>query len=361
MPETGGSEEVVRQLSERLAARGHEVTVATGASARRSFNELRGVKIVGFRCAGNDVEGFRGDSAGYGEFLLSGKWDVMMNYAAQIWSTDLVFGLLPSLRMKKVLVPCGYSRLNDPKFRSYFEGMPGILRSYDRVVYLSDNYIDTNFGISHGLQNGIVIPNGADSDEFLSARRGAFREKRGIGDRTLIINVSNHSQLKGHDFFWSCLRSMRDENVAAALIGSPYSGWPKKWFSECYRDCRMQGKTLGVPVLEDLPREEVVQAFTDADLFLFGSRVECSPLVMFEAFASKTLFVTTDCGNVRDYSHAACIVGSAEEAAGVIREYCRHPGRFTDRIEQGYTAFREKLNWDSIARQYEDLYLSLLK
>jgi L-malate glycosyltransferase len=114
-------------------------------------------------------------------------------------------------------------------------------------------------------------------------------------------------------------------------------------------------------VLQDLPRTEVVEAFTDADIFLFGSRVECSPLVMFEAFASKTLFVTTDCGNVRDYGDIVCIVESADEATAIIREYTERPGRFAERIERGYAAFRERLNWESIARHYEELYISLLR
>src|SRR5262249_25311677 len=36
-PHVGGSEEVVKQLSERLAARGHSVTVATGSLPERNF------------------------------------------------------------------------------------------------------------------------------------------------------------------------------------------------------------------------------------------------------------------------------------------------------------------------------------
>ncbi|MBI5471065.1 MAG: alpha-L-glycero-D-manno-heptose alpha-1,3-glucosyltransferase, partial [Ignavibacteriae bacterium] len=41
-PDTGGSEEVVKQLSEYLVSFGHEVTVATGKSARRNFSVLNG-------------------------------------------------------------------------------------------------------------------------------------------------------------------------------------------------------------------------------------------------------------------------------------------------------------------------------
>jgi glycosyltransferase involved in cell wall biosynthesis len=358
-PETGGSEEVVKQLSERLAARGHDVTVATSVSPRRRSGGLNGVSIAGFACRGNSVEGLSGDTRAYREFVRRGTWDVMMNYAAQIWSTDLVLDLLPALPARKVLVPCGYSRLHDPRYRDYFAELPGILRQYDRVVYLSDSYIDGRFGAGHGLTNGVVIPNGADPEEFASARPGAFRQRHGIGDRVLILNVSNHSRLKGHAFFWECLRSLRGRPVAAALIGNPYAGWPKKWASECYRDCRVQGWRLGVPVLEGRPRREVIEAFADADVFLFGSQVECSPLVMFEAFASRTLFVTTECGNVRDHDAVARVVGSVKEAVGVIGAYCDAREGFADRLARGEAAVRDRLNWDAITDAYEALYRSL--
>jgi glycosyltransferase involved in cell wall biosynthesis len=360
-PDTGGSEEVVKQLSEYLVSFGHDVTVATGASPRRTFDRLNGVKIVEFDCAGNAVEGFRGEVNAFREFIRSTDADVMMNYAAQIWSSDLVFDLLPSLVAKKVFVPCGYSRLHDPLFAGYFSAMPDVLRRYDKVIYLSDNYVDTAFGAHHGLRNGITIPNGADLREFSTVRRGAFRSQFNIGDKPLIINVSNHSSLKGHAFFWNCIAQLDDLHAASVLIGNPYVGFPKKWFTECYAQCRLRSLRKNALLLEGLPRSSVVSAYVDADVFLFGSRVECSPLVMFEAFAGKTLFVTTDCGNVKDYKDIVCIVGTEEEAVSVIREFFQYPDRYADRLAKGFTLFQQETNWYSIARRYENLYLDLTR
>ena len=110
-PVIGGSEEVVRQLSERLAARGHEVTVATAAHPERMERRLNGVMIAEFELAGNAVTGVHGDPRPYVELIRSGRFDVMMNYAAQIWSSDLVFSHLHELRCAKLFVPCGYSAL----------------------------------------------------------------------------------------------------------------------------------------------------------------------------------------------------------------------------------------------------------
>ena len=358
-PDTGGSEEVVKQISEYLVSWGHDVTVVARPTPRRDFRELNGVKIVEFDCDGNAVEGIRGEGEAFRDFVRHFDGDVMMNYAAQIWSSDLVFDLLPSLRMKKVLVPCGYSRLHDPFFADYFKAMPEVLRQYDKVIYLSNDYIDTEFGREHHLQNGIVIPNGADRREFRGDRKGRFRKRFSLGERPVILNVSNHSTLKGHDFFWRCIRQLHDLDVAPVLIGNPYVSWWKKWLKDCYTECRISARREGAVLLEGFHRDGLIDAYVDADIFLFGSKVECSPLVMFEAFASKTLFVTTDCGNVKDYDDVVCVVRSEEDALQIVREYIANPARYAQRINRGYQLFQESLNWESIARRYESLYRGL--
>src|SRR5215470_45474 len=64
-PHTGGAEEVVREISERLVARGHDVTVATTALPERTSREHAGVKIVEFPLSGNLAGGFHGDVTAY--------------------------------------------------------------------------------------------------------------------------------------------------------------------------------------------------------------------------------------------------------------------------------------------------------
>jgi len=358
-PESGGSEEVVRQISEHLVRWGHEVTVATRVCPERTSRTINGVRIAEFDLGGNSADGIRGDSRPLVDFVRTSDFDVIMNYAAQIWSTDLFFPLLPELRAKMVLVPCGYSALRNPRFAGYFRSMPDILRRYDAVVYLSPNYIDAKFGKDHGLTNGVVIPNGADPREFDPALTGRFRARYGVGSRPVMLNVSNHSTLKNHRFFWTCARSLADLNVLPVLIGSAYFPSPKKWLKECYAECRWHGAAHHGLVLEDLPRSGVAEAYVDADVFVFGSRVECSPLVMFEAFASRTLFVATESGNITDHADIACVVQDEREAVDLIRRYLRSPEMFRERIERGYDAVQRELNWEQIARNYLSLYSTL--
>ncbi len=359
-PFTGGSEEVVRQLSEKLVSLGHTVTVATTPSRERISKEYNGVHIVEFNCSGDIVSGINGDSSAYLEFLRSSKFDIMMNYGAQIWCTDLVFDIAPQLSMKKVLIPLGYYRLNDPRYTEYFRSMPDILRNYDAVVYLSAISPDKEFADKHNLTNGHIIPNGTDLNEFLFTPKGEFRKKHGIGNSFMVLNVSNHSDVKNHPFFWKCVECAKDEGVTFVLIGNSLKSGMKKWLRECYSVCKMKGILHKTLVLENVPRREVVQAFVDADLFLFTSAFECSPLVMFESFAAKTLFVTTDCGNVKDFTDCIHIFKNEKEARAIINQSMNNPKLIAEKIDRAFEYVKNSLNWDTITFQYETLYLSLL-
>src|SRR4051794_25983315 len=118
-PSTGGAQEVVKQLSERMVAAGHDVTIATTKLADRTQKTMNGVKIAEFAIQGNQVLGITGETETYKQFLRDGDFDIMMNYAAQQWATDLAFEALGDIQAKKVIVPCGYSSLNNPDFADY--------------------------------------------------------------------------------------------------------------------------------------------------------------------------------------------------------------------------------------------------
>ena len=56
-PFKGGAQEVVKQLSERMVAMGHDVTVATTKLKERKSKNINGVKIEEFDISGNEVRG----------------------------------------------------------------------------------------------------------------------------------------------------------------------------------------------------------------------------------------------------------------------------------------------------------------
>src|SRR5207249_2740477 len=127
-PSRGGVQEVMRQIAERLASAGHDVTVATSRLPERDFQELNGVQIRDFAVAGNLVSGMSGDIDAYREFVLGFGADAILIKAAQQWTFDALWPVLDHISARKVFVPCGFSGLYHPEYAEYFTKMPGIMR-----------------------------------------------------------------------------------------------------------------------------------------------------------------------------------------------------------------------------------------
>src|SRR5262249_28053550 len=132
-PNIGGAQEVVRQIAERMASYGHEVSVATTRIASRKSLSHNGVALVEFSVSGNNVRGLRGEVDRYRQFLRESKFDVVMFYAAQQWTFDAAWPIMPLISACKVLVPCGYSNLFETAYKTYFKELPAVLKLMDAV------------------------------------------------------------------------------------------------------------------------------------------------------------------------------------------------------------------------------------
>ena len=200
-PSVGGAQEVVRHLSERMVKAGHDVTIATTKIPERKNLIHNGVKILEFKLSGNTVNGIKGNKNPYVELLTSNKYDIIMTYAAQQWTTDIFLENIDSIKAKKIIVPCGYSALYDPNYKEYFDKLPELLKKTDAAIYLSNDYRDINFAREHKLTNSIIIPNGADENEFTdeltAERKTILRNKFGLGG-LVIMSIGNYTGEKGH-------------------------------------------------------------------------------------------------------------------------------------------------------------------
>ena len=373
----------MQRISEGLAGLGHDVTVATSGAGDLPDGEHNGVRIVRFALGGNCVTGYTGDVPGYQGFVRSWRGDVMLNYAAQICTTDLVFPFLRDLPCRKVLVPCGYSGLYDDAFAGYFRTLPRWLEGYDTLVYLSEHYRDKEWGDRHGLTRSVVIGNGASEDEFASPPSG-FRRACGINERTVFLCVSNFGLGKGQHLLVDAFREARLDDATLVLIGSglnPYAsvelmtpeGLPGRALRltrraafrfRGFRDQprgqwvrRLRGSDASIRVLTDVPREMIVSAYAEADLFLLASEVECAPLVLYEAMAAGTPFVCTPVGNAADLPGG--VVRPAEEFAAAMRDAVARPEEWRSLGRAGRAFWAEQATWRQVVGQYQALYRRL--
>lgn len=378
-PSTGGMQEVVKQISEHLVMGGHSVTVATSKHPARTNDIMNGVEIKGFDISGNYVRGMQGNTESYQQYLQNSDFDIITNFAAQQWATDLMLPLLNDIKTKKVFVPTGFSALHLPEYSDYFEKMKEWMNLYDMNVFLSDTYQDINFARKFGVKNLTIIPNGASELEFNRDETFNIRKDLGIpADQFLILHVGSHTGAKGHSEAIEIFRGADLKNVTFIIVGNVFS-------KSCYKICKnkelffrlnpvnyIRNKHLSV---RSLTRDQTIALYKTSDMFLFPSNIECSPIVLFECLASKTPFLTTDVGNAAEiiqWSHAGELLPTKKDERGyshaeipvsahMLEDLYHDSEKRRMMTNSGFKAWQEKFGWNAIAQQYYDLYATLLK
>lgn len=380
-PSVGGAQEVVRHLSERMVRAGHDVTVATTKLPSRTSSEHNGVKIIEFDISGNEVNGIRGEREAYTSFLLQGKFDVIMSYAAQQWTADLLFTVLGRIKAKTVFVPCGYSALHDPAYADYFNRLPDILRKFDATIYLSDNYQDINFARQHKINNVHLIPNGADEAEYTQPlqpeEKTLIQNRFGLGG-FVIMHVGNYTGEKGHRELLKMFRMLPVPKATLVTAGvfRRHDGCFDE-FEAGAHGVNMSKKLLGkrVVMLDGADRRTVVEAMKAADLFVFPSNIECSPLVLYETAAAGVPFVATTAGNsleIAKWTGGGIIVKSHPQPNGRVKADLADLLWQTTRLayhhklrqsfgSMGHKNWLEKYTWEKLTNRYLDLYKTMLK
>lgn len=312
VPSVGGVQEVMRQIAERLAQRGFDVTVVTSTHPRRNAIEvLNGVRIVSFSITGNRVQGIAGPVSAYQSFLKEEEYDAILIKAGQQWTFDVAVDVIGEIRGHKVFIPCGFSGLHDPRYASYFEAMPKWLRLFDELVFYSGTYQDIEFARAHGLENLNLIPNGVDEREFQDVDAGDIRSQLTIAkEDDLLLSVGSMIMAKGHWEVVRAFRKVRLQRPATLVINGncPHGGgisslkrtikhaltgrWPISW--EAALVSLLPGKKV---LITNLPRHQLVKLYKASNLFVFASHVEYSPLVLFEASAAGLPFISSSAGN----------------------------------------------------------------
>lgn len=453
-PSVGGVQEVMRQLAERLAARGHDVTVATTFLPERDFDSFNGVRIVSFRVSGNLARGLDGEVESYQRFLVAGDFDAILVKAAQQWTFDAMWEVLDRIRARKVFIPCGFSGLYEPLYVEYFRRMPAILRSMDHLIFYAENYRDINFAREHGLTQYSIVPNGASEIEFNVAPDPEFRRRHGIPeDAFVFLTVGSLTGVKGHREVLKAFDRLRTPSRRLVLVlngnrhvspnfaqakAQPGGGetsqdptssglaarlqaFAKTW-GDAFADAgqrvwrarqetgyagalallrnmmwrivvksgRLAGRMLRPSdreleyyiqkinsgqggkkqvLLVNLPRHEVVQAFLHANLFVFASNIEYSPLVLYEAAAAGLPFITVPVGNsgeIASWTKGGWLCQAPVDRWGYTRvrpvELARHmrqalaePARLARFGQAGRANWQERFTWDVIARRYETI------
>lgn len=385
-PSVGGVQEVMRQIAERLVSFGFCVTVVTSVDSRRPrYCVINGVSVYSFDVAGNSVRGLRGEVGDYQSHLLKGDYDSILINAAQQWTFDASVDVLARLNSRLFFIPCGFSSLGKASYRHYYQQMPRWLDLFDGLIFATEYYQDYIFAAKYSQTRRVIIPNGVDEREFQGNCSDDIRELLSIPVAAdLLLSVGSLLRSKGH---WETLHAYAKAELTSPSVlvingNAPHqSVWLLflKTIINSFR-CRFplslhlwflgsslkrQSKRV---IIVDLPRRQVVSLFKEADLFVFPSHVEYSPLVLFEAAASGTPFVASQAGNsseIATQTGAGCTLRpvSSEssrvcisELASTISTLMQNRKVLTGMSRQGREAIvTRQLCWADLAKRYAAL------
>lgn len=411
-PQGGGVQEVMRQIAERMVAKGHDVTVATSHHPDRKSLVINGVKIRDFRAGGKLPYGLNGEIDQYRKFVQGFHADAVLIMAAQQWTFDALWPVLDQIAARKVFIPCGFSSLYEPAFAEYFQKIPEVLRKFDHFIFNAERYRDIDFLRAFGLTNFTVLPNGVSEVEFEQPRDLQFRGRMGISDDDFVfLTIGNPIEAKGHSEVIEAFSRLDTEGRPATLIavanwpqGSPKVNFIHSAVKRLAEIARLEGikgvqkfirrklaelavkrpkveetaqvkaskanaQPLKRVMLTDLPRSDLIQACMTADLFVFASRIEYSPLVLFEAAAAGTPFLTVPVGNANEivrWTGGGMLCDAARDARGytsvdpavLAREMsrCMKDPEMMNRLGAiARERWRRHFTWQVVAGYYEEI------
>jgi glycosyltransferase involved in cell wall biosynthesis len=128
-------------------------------------------------------------------------------------------------------------------------------------------------------------------------------------------------------------------------------------------------------LLVDLPRQDVVQAYLNSNLFVLASKIEYSPLVLFESAAAGLPFISVPVGNaaeIAEWTEGGVICNAEVDSRGQTQV---NPSDLARQIEalasqpdvraclgsSGRRAWEQRFSWNTIFRSYERIFQECLE
>lgn len=376
-PNADGCAEAATVLARGLAALGHTVTVTTAFHPQRIPSQpADNPQVVQFKIPmRSDLRNCPAEEKreiqAYQDFIGNFAGDIIITECWDMWNMALVESLLPQLKARKILVSHGYTPhiWNPyPKFAwglgQWLRGWPlvartpRLMRQMDHLVVLSrrrnfGRFFDHKLAGWFGIRHCSVIPNGAHAEEFNDPTLPDFRLDFGIGPGPMFLCVANYSDRKNQLLAVRAFRQARLADATLVLIGSEFNDYAAQVRQV---DVSMQKDfpTGHVVLLEKLNRRQTCAAYRAADLFVLPAKAETQPIVLMEAMASHTPWVSTDTGCVSELP-GGLVVRSETELVEKIRSLATDPDLRQKLAAEGWAACQQTYDWKQVVAAYDRL------
>lgn len=399
-PAIGGAENLMKDVSERLAARGHEVTViATTARSTEDYflpgkgkalmaageESIGGVRVrrVGFTRRGARTLIFLrkvarripipgGDtwralswgprSREYEAAAMGEDFDVAAGCPLPNWNVGYALKAARAKGRPLVIVPCFHTE--DP----YSFGNPLFyewMRQADAVVTLTDwekEFLVRTAGLREGRVHtiGVGIEDGAPMKAAVDVRA-----KYGIREREIVLFLG---QMGAHKGILTLITAMEDawdfrEDMALVIAGNPTAHTNAIEARVRELDPKYGRK---IYLIKGFPEEEKRAFFQAADLFVSVSPFESFGIVFLEAWRDGVPVIGCRRGGsaklIDEYRDGLLALdGNTRELAVAIERLLADEPARKKMGEAGRRKVLEQYTWDAVIDRWEGLYRGLVR
>lgn len=345
-PDIGGVETHVREISERLAKNGHRVeVVTTDPTGKLKRNEvLNGVKVTRFRSLAPGNAYYLAPQI-Y-TYLRHSDFDVI--HAHSYHAFPALFAALANSGGKLIFTPhyhrSGHTSLRNALHKPYHLLGKIIFSRADKVICVSEfekKMLCEDFLVSDKV---VKIPNGINLAEFQHLQR---KEKKS-NEKTLLY-VGRLEEYKGVQYIIRALPSLPEFRLE--IVGSgPYENNLRKLADEL----EVNGR---ITWLRNLSREEIVQCYAQADVFLMLSRHEAYGITVAEALAAGTPCIVAEGSALDEFVDGGMCMGIFHPVTvGKVID-CAELLASLEPIDT--TKIKRMLfDWQEVTCSLEDIYIS---
>lgn len=345
-PDIGGVETHVKEISERLVKRGHIVDVITTDPTGKlpSKETINGVNVTRIRSVAPGTAYFF--SPGIYSYLKGEEYDVV--HAHSYHAFPAFFAALANAQGKFVFTPhyhrSGHTFIRDLLHKPYRLLGKSIFSKADVVICVSDyekTLLSEDFDVSAKIMK---IPNGINLSEFQSLKP---RQKTST-EKTLLY-VGRLEEYKGVQHIIQCLPEL--PGFKLIIVGKgPY----ESRLRELADSLGVSGR---IEWLKDVSRDELLQCYASADVFLMLSKHEAYGITVAEALAAGTPCVVAKGSALDEFVDGEMCIGLIDSSN--IRALSLEIRKMLAlRSNSGYNKSKKYviLGWDQIAEKIGKIY-----
>jgi glycosyltransferase involved in cell wall biosynthesis len=348
-PEIGGVETHVKEISERLVKLGYNVDVITTDPTGRLKKEeiINGVKIIRFKAFAPSNAYYFAPQIYF--YLKENKYDVI--HAHSYHALPALFASFAADQNRFVFTP-HYHRTGHTFFRNILHKpyrLFGkiIFSKADSIICVSGyekNLVESDFSIAGKT---VKIPNGINLQEFKNLKHSEKTSETPQKEKNLLY-VGRLEEYKGVQYIIRNLPELQE--FCLRIVGKgPY----ETELRNLAKSLRVEKK---VEWLKDISREELLQCYVEADIFLMLSSHEAFGITVAEALAAGTPCIVAKGSALEEFVDGIDCIGIEEPLTEEkVLETLQRARNLKKQINLGKET--NLLDWNDVTEKIQEVYL----